>query len=79
MAQQKALAPLSNLISLAGKTALITGAAAGSSSAPAAQPAEVGGLIEVRISSDGKPRVTQLEARGGVDLSAYTGVTGAGY
>lgn len=57
----------------------ITGASSGAATAQPAPPAEVGGLIEVRISSDSKPRVTQLEARGGVDLRAYTGVTGAGY
>lgn len=56
----------------------ITGASSGAATAQPAPPAEVAGKIEVRITSDNKPRVTQLEARGGIEMSAYTGVTGAG-
>ena len=41
-------------------------------------PAEVTGRIEVQINSDGRPRVSLLQADGGVDLAAYTGRTGAG-
>ncbi|MCM2318058.1 MAG: phage tail tape measure protein [Pseudomonas sp.] len=42
------------------------------------QPAEVSGRIEVQINSEGRPRVSLLQSRGGVDLTAYTGRTGAG-
>lgn len=42
------------------------------------EPAEVTGKIEVHVTSDGVPRVTQLQSSGGVDMSAYTGKTGAG-
>lgn len=42
------------------------------------QPAEVSGRIEVQINSEGRPRVSLLQAQGGIDLSAYTGKTGAG-
>ncbi|MDT4865463.1 hypothetical protein FQZ97_1002640 [compost metagenome] len=40
--------------------------------------AEVAGKIEIHVSSDGKAKVTQLQSSGGVDMSAYTGATGAG-
>lgn len=42
------------------------------------QPAEVSGRIEVQINSEGRPRVSLLQAQGGVDITAYTGRTGAG-
>ena len=67
MAQQKALAPLSNLISLAGKTALITGAAAGMGAATARRFAEAGAALllvdidEGRLAKLGR----QLEDAGG--------------
>ncbi|MDZ7888539.1 MAG: phage tail tape measure protein [Pseudomonas sp.] len=43
-------------------------------------PAEVNGLIEVRVSNDGRPPlVTRLQSSGGVDMkTAYVGRTGAG-
>lgn len=42
------------------------------------QPAEVSGRIEVQINSEGRPRVSLLQSQGGVDITAYTGRTGAG-
>lgn len=42
------------------------------------EPSEVSGLIKVQINSEGRARVTQLQTKGGIDLSADTGMTGAG-
>lgn len=42
------------------------------------QPAEVTGRIELQINSEGRPRVSQLQAQGGVDVAVLTGRTRAG-
>lgn len=72
MARQEALAPLGNLISLAGKTALITGAAAGMGAATARRFAEAGAaLLLVDIDEAGLARLgRQLEGMGG-QVSLY--------
>lgn len=57
---------------------MIAEAISGATSGEKSPPAEVAGKIEIHVSSDGKARVTQLQSSGGVDMSAYTGTTGAG-
>lgn len=42
------------------------------------QPVEVGGKIEIHVSSDGKPKVTRLESKNDVDMNVYVGRTTAG-
>lgn len=57
---------------------MIAEAIGGATSGEKSPPAEVAGKIEIHVSSDGKARVTQLQSSGGVDMSTYTGTTGAG-
>ena len=40
------------------------------------EPAEVSGTVSIRIDSDGRAKVTQLQSSGGIDLSTYVGVQG---
>lgn len=43
------------------------------------KPAEVEGKITVRIESDGRPKVTELQSAGGVDLATSTYTGGQGF
>lgn len=43
------------------------------------KPAEVEGKITVRIESDGRPKVTELQSTGGVDLTTSTYTGGQGF
>lgn len=43
------------------------------------KPAEVEGKITVRIESDGRPKVTELQSTGGVDLATSTHTGGQGF
>lgn len=41
-----------------------------------AQKQQIGGRLDIKIDSEGRPRVTNMQATGGIDLFANTGVMG---
>jgi len=57
---------------------MIAEAVTGSPEKAPSQPAEVGGKIEIHVSSDGRPKVTHIESKNDVDMNVYVGRSSVG-